>query len=104
MTRTIEQIDMEIAVLKSERAELLQAAKAPLNERIAILMHDHRCPHNHMDACGWHYEIEAGNVHNWKAATHFRWLQKSDGLIAQLGRIGTFDDDTIFKVAQATIL
>lgn len=77
MIRTIEQIDADIAKLKAERESVIIAAKAPLNQRIAILLHDTQCRHNHTDACGWHYE--------------------------KVGRIGSFDEDTIYKVAQATV-
>lgn len=103
MIRTIEQIDADIAKLKAERESVIIAAKAPLNQRIAILLHDTQCRHNHTDACGWHYEKDRGDVHVWTGNSHSNWLAKADAMIAQLGRIGSFDEDTIYKVAQATV-
>lgn len=41
-------------------------------KKVAALLHDQFCPHNHTDGCGWFYE--GGYDDTWGATTHSRYL------------------------------
>ena len=58
-TNTIEEIDRQISKteqelnrLKNEKRKLLDL---PLDKRVAIILHDNLCRHNHTDQCDWYY-------------------------------------------------
>ena len=47
---------------------------------LAIHYHATRCHANHIDQCGWTYEIRV-SVHDWNASSHYGWFQKVPALI-----------------------
>lgn len=90
MKRTSTIIQDEIDALtnelnKAKAAELLIAA-LPVNQQVAIHMHDAQCHWNHTDGCGWMYGIRNG-VHDW--------LEKANVGINRLERNGFIGDDVI---------
>ena len=102
MTRTIQQIEDDIANLHLEREQAIKAEKAPINQRLAIMLHDKNCRHNHEDACGWYYEIASGNIVNWNGSSHNSWLEKANRIISNLRFIDdTMNDAKIIAVVQA---
>ena len=60
-----------------EELESLKAFEPP--ERIAIVLHDLICRHNHTDGCSWFYELK-DKVHDWEKAEHKDWLKRVSGL------------------------
>ena len=48
------------------------------SQKLAIVMHDALCTHNHTDGCGWHYEIKDGVITTWGPnSTHGHWHEKA---------------------------
>lgn len=53
----IEQIETEIERLTKLRDSIKAHAESLTpSQRVAELLHDHRCRSSHEDQCGWHYE------------------------------------------------
>lgn len=60
----ISKIENQISDL-TEKLELLKRQKEeleslPADKKIAILLHENFCNHNHTDGCSWHYEKKMG--------------------------------------------
>ena len=76
-----DKIDSDISKLKIQLAEL-EAEKASLSkltasEQLAIYLHKAFCHDNHVDGCGWEYEIKAVHKHDWSQHAHSRWHVKA---------------------------
>ncbi|AGT13474.1 hypothetical protein TROLL_203 [Bacillus phage Troll] len=74
----------KIASLKAE-LEKLEKEQAEFNalsedKQLAITLHGMMCNWNHVDGCGWDYEVSKG-THNWNGYAHKNWLEKSKELI-----------------------
>ncbi|AEW47378.1 hypothetical protein BCB4_0149 [Bacillus phage B4] len=74
----------KIASLKAElhKLEKEQAEFNALSEdkQLAITLHELMCNWNHVDGCGWQYEVSKG-VHNWHGYAHKSWLENAQKLI-----------------------
>ena len=68
--------------LETSQERLKKAKDKQRNEELAdlkplaIKAHDVLCTWNHIDGCGWHYEIDKQGNHSWegKYSAHARWL------------------------------
>lgn len=49
-------------------------------EKVAILLHDRNCHHNHTDGCGWQYAVRNG-IHDWNEFAHKEYLKKAQEII-----------------------
>lgn len=90
-TKTVR--EASIAVAKAEQA--LAAAEAELKEaeaashestpeqQLAIGLHSALCHSNHTDMCGWEYEIQGSDGHQWDRHAHSSYLKKAEALSAQ---------------------
>lgn len=50
------------------------------DKRLAITLHELMCNWNHVDGCGWEYEISKG-THNWNGYAHKKWVENAKQLI-----------------------
>ena len=80
----------ELERIEKENEELLRKIEEnkALIERInstdplhqaAIDLHATLCNFEHVERCGWEYEIVRG-IHNWNSPTHAMWLAKAQKL------------------------
>ena len=89
-------IQHEIDDLRA-KIEGLEALKLHLKgmnpvEHAAIALHDTFCTHNHIDGCGWMYEIDGG-IHDWTRSEHGRWWHRANLVLAECERRGiTFEE------------
>jgi hypothetical protein len=51
-----DEIDKKRAELKELEAELKNFESLPEECKLADVIHEEMCTHNHTDGCGWHYE------------------------------------------------
>lgn len=90
MTRTIEEIEQDIARLTNELSLANQALsefnRLTIDKKIAILLHDKTCISNHADQCFWHYEIK-NSVHDFNGGEHRSYLIHSQTIIKRLDKI-----------------
>ena len=49
-------------------------------EQLAVFLHSKLCHYNHVEECGWSYEIKNG-VHNWNGCDHKRYLEKAKKML-----------------------
>lgn len=113
MNKSSAEINDQINELIEQR-DLALVAEQKLKElapsqRVAIIMHEHMCTHNHTDACGWHYEIKNG-VHNFTSPTHKDWeiraLRTMTRVVNAITRSGvnvTPTDDFICNIVEAVV-
>jgi len=47
-------------------------------QKCAIYLHSKECHSDHHDRCGWYYEIERDERHDWSMWTHNRYLELVD--------------------------
>lgn len=76
----IKDLDVRRAELETRRAELVDEMKglsklAP-EQQIAIMLHEKLCHWNHIDGCGWHYEVKKDG-HDWNGYAHADYLKKA---------------------------
>lgn len=48
--------------------------------KVAILLHDRNCGHNHTDDCGWFYAV-SNDIHDWNEYAHKEYLKKAQEVI-----------------------
>lgn len=77
-------LDSQLAELKAKQAEIEQEITrlqglSP-DERLAELLHEKLCHHNHIDGCGWYYEIDDPKV--WIQHAHKRYLDQARRILA----------------------
>lgn len=66
-------------------------------QKLAIAIHDATCHSNHIDMCGWMYEIKQG-YHDFSGQSHQTYLRKAEKLAAKVNDIASaIDLATIFK-------
>lgn len=74
-----------IARLRAEADQLEAQDKAfsalKDNEKLAIQLHGMLCHSNHIDGCGWDYEMLTGNIDDWSGGAHGRYLGKANNII-----------------------
>ena len=49
-------------------------------KKLAIIIHSQTCTQNHTDGCGWYYEIENKDLHDWNAHSHINYLKVAQSL------------------------
>ncbi|MFW6310665.1 MAG: hypothetical protein ACOC1K_00355 [Nanoarchaeota archaeon] len=64
------------------------------NKKLAILLHQSKCHLNHMDGCGWFYEIKEGK-HDWDRFSHQNYLHWANEKIKSAEKDGLTADDLI---------
>jgi hypothetical protein len=83
--QTIESLEQEIAKRQEEIAKIQkqieQAKKEKPEYRLAKQLHDLTCHGNHVDGCGWFYEINIDGEHDWNRHTHENYLEKAHKLL-----------------------
>lgn len=106
MKKSVESLREEMSKLQAEleRAEQeeRELAELPLGERVAIIMHDLTCTHNHVEACAWQYEITGGR-HVFQASEHRHWLTRATNVINRLAANGVTEHDQIVAVIKAVV-
>jgi hypothetical protein len=107
MSKSVGQIEREIAALQLElvaaKAEEDRLKALTVEQRVAIIMHSNQCKLNHMDGCGWEYEVTRG-VHDFKGGAHKHWLEKSTATVKRLQHtLGLSQDDQIVTIIEAVI-
>lgn len=78
-----------IAELLTERAKIDAQIKAEQErtkdfsptERLADMLHETLCRHNHTDGCGWGYEKD------WKTWDHLRYLNIASAIVLSWERV-----------------
>ena len=65
-------------------------------EQLAEFLHSNLCHYNHIEECGWSYEIKNG-VHNWNGCEHKRYLEKAKKMLEI-----TEDIEVIKAIIEAT--
>ena len=77
-------IDGEIAKLEEKIKELKKEKEAHQNlqdnEKLAILLHSKMCRFNHIDGCGWFYQMKNG-IPTWKEYSQEEYLKKANKII-----------------------
>lgn len=66
--------------LQKLQAQLEETVNEPLEYSVAKFLHGSMCHHNHIDDCGWYYEIVNDN-HNWDCSQHKVYLNTSRKLL-----------------------
>jgi aryl-phospho-beta-D-glucosidase BglC (GH1 family) len=88
--------------IRKAKAELVELATIPEDERLADSLHSMLCTWNHTDGCGWYYEF-----HNkkpaWDGNEHGQYLTKARLLIGKCKEhgISTSDALSIFKLVNS---
>jgi len=77
--KLIESLQNEITELKLKKKELYYLT--PL-QRAAMALHSKFCRANHVDMCGWDYEI--GSADCWNQSAHRYWLENAQVLFDKL--------------------
>lgn len=65
--------------------------------RLAIMLHENTCTHNHTDGCDWFYEIR-NNVHDWFRHEHDRYLVQATRIIEAFNADNIFDEGVITRL------
>ena len=83
-------LDAEIrdaeAALEKLRTKKANRAKLTPIHHLAIEMHDAFChARNHSEDCGWHYEIDSSEVHDWSRYAHALALRQAEAAAAVIG-------------------
>ena len=68
--------------IRKAKAELVELATIPEDERLADSLHGMLCGWNHTDGCGWHYEF-INKKPDWNGNEHGRYLAKARKLIGK---------------------
>lgn len=75
----LEQFDQELVKLENQRREIEAARRAfaelKPDQQLAIALHKTLCHSNHIDGCGWEYEMVKGGAHDWNQQTHKLYLK-----------------------------
>lgn len=87
--------------IRKAKAELVELATIPEDERLADSLHGLLCNWNHIDGCGWEYEFN-NRKPDWNGHAHGRYLAKARKLIGKCKEhgISTHDALTIFKLVK----
>lgn len=113
MNKSSSEIDDQIKELIKQRDIALAAEQKlktlSLSQRVAIIIHDNMCSHNHTDGCGWHYEIKNG-IHDFSGSAHKHWevrgLRAMTRVVNAITRSGvnvTPSDDFICDIVEAVV-
>lgn len=83
-------LDAEIrdaeATLEKLRTKKANRDKLTPLHLLAIEMHDAFCrAQNHSEDCGWHYEIDSNEVHDWSRYAHERALRQAEAAAQAVG-------------------
>jgi hypothetical protein len=60
--------------------------------------HDTFCAWNHTDGCGWLYEVDSKNGHNWLGDAHARWLRRYEEIMEAPQRRAAITVDILYKI------
>jgi len=66
-------------------------------QKLATAIHKKLCHSNHVDGCGWEYDIDTHGNHNWNERNHLS--QNYLRIARQVLSVASFD--TAMKVIQA---
>ena len=101
-TKTIEQLEKDIATMQKKVADLKSAPQLTVTQKLAVYMHDKLCIWNHTDGCSWYYAVENGK-HNWNDHAHKHYLAKAEKLMFQVTRRSSAgyrpgDEDQLYPI------
>jgi hypothetical protein len=90
----------ELKKLQEEKKK--QESLGPIYE-LADRLHGKLCRCNHIDDCGWFYEVPntTNNKHNWDGNAHQRWLEKANKLFLKCQAVGV---DPSYAIEMADLL
>jgi hypothetical protein len=88
------EIETKRAELEQLEKKLAQAEQEVPEHRLARELHGLLCHWNHIDGCGWHYEV-SGGVDNWSGQAHAAWLQRAQLIQRGCQDKGISTDDAI---------
>lgn len=88
--KELERLQNQATVLAKEinQEEATERQKHLVGYRpLACRAHEALCHWNHTDGCGcgWGYELDKENLHNWEAHTHRQWLEKIEKAVTKDG-------------------
>jgi hypothetical protein len=88
--------------IRKAKAELVELATIPEDERLADSLHSTLCTWNHTDGCGWYYEF-TNKKPDWDGNEHGWYLAKARLLIGKCKEhgISTSDALSIFKLVKS---
>ena len=99
-SREIEELEREIRE-KKKRLEAMREEEPRLQRygpeyTLAVALHQKFCHWNHIDVCGWRYEIK-NSIHDWTGSSHKMYLEKAQKVLNEVN----LDVETILKVVGA---
>lgn len=78
------EVEKKISELKKDISKLEREKRGielmNTYQRIAYELHEKFCKSDHVEQCGWFYEIKDG-THNWDGSTHKDQLEKAKKLL-----------------------
>lgn len=77
--------------------------RLPIKFKIAIMLHDKTCTHNHTDGCSWEYEINyKTKLHDWTGHAHSRALKEASAICEEINQFfgNKLNSGTVLKVAE----
>lgn len=85
VTYSIQKIDKELDSLRQSINELESRKEAVTSmsaeHRVACIIHESTCHLDHIEYCGWYYEIDNG-IHDWSNGyAHKKYLEKAVKLL-----------------------
>ena len=85
--RAVENAQRKLA-LAQERLERTENAERAMDseQKLAVELHEALCRWNHMDGCGWHYEIKPQST-DWSGYAHAEYLKRARALAAEFPAI-----------------
>lgn len=90
-------LQMELEEAKRQQEEF---NKLRFDHRMALLLHENTCIHNHTDGCSWFYEIK-NNVHDWSHYEHERYLVRATRIIEAFKADNIFDEGVITRLVNS---
>ena len=77
----IQELERELTTLKQKKEQL---ARLSVPQQLAIWLHDNMCTLNHVDQCGWFYEVDTENdIHRWDQPTRARYLDTASAMLSR---------------------
>ena len=106
MSKNVAELQREIDALMKQRDEAekreKQIATLPIECRVAIILHNNLCRHNHADECSWCYEMRNGE-HDFTQNQHKYWRAVAQKRIINLYKVAVLNEETTIAVIQAIV-
>lgn len=71
----IQNLERQLADLKREENYKRFTPIDSFEKHLAVLIHEKTCTQNHANGCGWYYEIDNKELHDWTANSHSTYLK-----------------------------